>query len=247
MFNLKKKILLLLVVILLLGALWQKGFINLPPKLTYTFSFLRYKLSESGRVAGNTTVKFNVPFHKQEHSLSCEVAALKMALSAIGVEVSESELIQNLVFDQTPKKSGIWGDPDQGFVGLIDGRMPQTGYGVYAGPIAQLASSWRPATVLDIKTPEALAAHLLQGRPIVIWGYYGRGQKLSWATPEGKTVKAVNGEHTRTVIGFTGNASEPEGFYLIDPLFGPMYWTTNKLVKNWDALDRMAVVVYPKE
>lgn len=230
----------------ILSAAWGQGWINLPPKLIYTFRLMHYKIA-SGKIHGKTTVNLDVPFHKQEHSLSCEVAALKMALSVVGVNVSESELIKNLIFDSTPKQDGIWGDPDKGFVGSIDGRMPATGYGVYADPIAKLANTWVVAEVMQDQTPEALATHLLKGHPIIVWGFYGRGKPLSWTTPEGKKVKALNGEHARTVIGFTGDVQGPDGFYLIDPIFGPLYWKTDKFLKNWDALERMAVVVYPEE
>lgn len=35
------------------------------------------------------TKKILVPFHKQEHALSCEIASLRSALHALGIEVTE--------------------------------------------------------------------------------------------------------------------------------------------------------------
>ena len=79
------------------------------------------------------TIKLDVPYHRQEHSLSCEIAALKMALDYYGLKISESDLIKELVFNtkDSRSKNNIWGDPDLGFVGNIDGKIPNGGYGVY--------------------------------------------------------------------------------------------------------------------
>lgn len=245
--NLKRKLFALLLAILLIGALWQAGKISLPPKLTYGIRFISYKLSQNGSIKSAATVKMDVKPHRQEHSLSCEVAALKMALAGVGVEVSEKELVQKLKYDKAPKQGKIWGDPQNGFVGNIDGQMPASGYGVYDQPIAELANQYRKAEILNEKTPQGLASELLAGRTVVVWGFFGRGRPLSWSTPGGREIKAVNGEHARTLIGFTGDAEGPRGFYLIDPIFGPLYWSTEQLTRNWNALDRMAVVVYPDE
>lgn len=243
----KKKIFILVALILITGALWQASIINFPAKITYALRFAVYKLSQTGSVKSAAAIKLDINPHRQEQSLSCEVAALKMALAGVGIVVSESELTEKLKFDPTPKQGKIWGDPQQGFVGRINGQMPATGYGVYDQPIAELANLYTKAEVLEEKTPQNLASQLLAGRPVVIWGYYGRGRNLSWTTPDGREIKAVNGEHARTLIGFSGNAQGPKGFYLIDPIFGPLYWTTEQLTKNWNALDRMAVVIYPNK
>ncbi len=84
-----------------------------------------------------------VAFHRQEHALSCEIASLKMALSYYGVDVSETQLISELPVDTPgPRQPGnIWGDPEKGFVGNIDGTMPNSGYGVYEKPIASVAAN----------------------------------------------------------------------------------------------------------
>ena len=99
----------------LLVVLWQQSAVELPAVVVRSV----------GRVAGTMSVKgtmdvqLPIRFHRQEHSLSCEVATLKMALQAHGVEVPESELVKNLAYDPTPKRNGVWGDPHKGFVGDI--------------------------------------------------------------------------------------------------------------------------------
>src|SRR3989338_5575168 len=63
-------------------------------------------------------VALDVPFHKQEHALSCEIATLKMALNYHGQMVAESELLNDLSFDTAAPRSSdnVWGNPDKGFV-----------------------------------------------------------------------------------------------------------------------------------
>lgn len=234
---------LVLVVAALGGAmrlLWRSRVIELPAVVIHG----------AGRVAGVMTargmmdVHLPVPFHRQEHSLSCEIAALKMALEWYDLEVSESALLAALPFDPTPKGGGVWGDPDQGFVGNIDGEMLITGYGVYAEPIARLGLRWRRTEVLKRAVVSDLAVHVAAGHPVIVWGYYGRPFRAQWETPAGRVITAVNGEHTRVVTGFRGPVEAPTHFALLDPLYGELVWTTDQLERNWDALGRMAVVVY---
>jgi len=55
--------------------------------------------------------------------------------------VSEEELVRKLAFDTKDPMSpdGIWGDPEKGFVGDINGPIfYRTGFGVYEKPIGRL-------------------------------------------------------------------------------------------------------------
>ncbi|MFH1575890.1 MAG: Ig-like domain-containing protein, partial [Candidatus Nealsonbacteria bacterium] len=74
-------------------------------------------------------------FNFQKYSLSCEVASLKMALSAKGINVSEDQIMTKIGYDPTPHENGVWGDPNVAFVGDIDGKICDTGYGVHWGPL----------------------------------------------------------------------------------------------------------------
>ncbi len=200
----------------------------------------------TGSITGHSiTTLVDAKWHRQENSLSCEIAALKMALSAQGIDIPESELISRLRFDPTPKKNGVWGDPYSGFVGQIDGRMSVTGYGVYWEPINLVANSYTRAEVIEV-TPQILAQHINDGRAVVAWGYFGKGRKMSWKTSDGRTINAINGEHARTVVGFSGDIRNPEGFVVLDPIYGQQYWTTEKLFQNWAPFENKGVVVYPK-
>ena len=182
-------------------------------------------------------------FHRQERALSCEVATLKMALKVHGIEVSESELIARLPFDVTPRGNGIWGDPNVGFVGRIDGRMLHDGYGVYWDPIAALGERYAAASVMRHGSPQQLARAITAGNGVIIWGYYGKRAVYNWQTPAGNVVHAMNGQHTRLVYGFDGSVEAPTRFYLIDPLSGPLSWSTEELMHNWSSFQHMGVIV----
>lgn len=227
--------------------LWHEGRVALPPAFAQglrriSATFARLPLYPKPK----PTVLLDVPFYKQEHALSCEVAALRMALAGVGVHVSESELIRLLPFDTTPKRRGVWGDPNIGFVGDIDGKMLVDGYGVYAEPIRDLGGRWRRTEIFEEPTAAALAHTIANGAPVVVWGYFGSGTRYTWKAPDEKTVKAISAEHTRVVVGFAGEEEHPEGFFVIDPKYGQQYWKRDEFMENWDALDRMHVVVYPE-
>jgi len=192
-------------------------------------------------------VSLAVPYHHQQHSLSCEVASLLMALDYRGVKVTENELIQQLpIADPGPRRpDNTWGDPNLGFVGNIDGTMPNTGYGVYDQPIYDLAVKYRPAKIITNGTLTDLITELTNHNPIIVWGVVvGRSKDISWKTPEGKTITAQLDEHARLLIGFTGQSDRPELMILLDPLYGEIRLKVADFLKNWELLEKRAVVIY---
>ncbi|MDO8621611.1 MAG: C39 family peptidase [bacterium] len=194
------------------------------------------------------TAKLRVPFLKQEHALSCEVATLRMALAYRGVTVTESELLAAVGVDPTPRRRDrsalTWGDPDSAFVGDVDGIMAKTGYGVHAGPIGRVAGQYRRAESIADGTATTLTGAIANGNPVIAWGHLGSGKPLRWKTLGGNEVRAVDGEHTRVVIGYTGTKEIPTGFFAIDPIYGEQYWKTEKFMENWKPLGRTGVIVY---
>lgn len=214
------------------------------PKIAYWSGLIAAGKDRIGWVAGSNVFQLGVPWHRQEHSLSCEVASLKMALDGVGVNVSEGELIKALAFDPTPKTRTTWGDPYTGFVGNIDGRMPSTGYGVYWDPIAKLGLRYVRTQALSNTSLTNILLHVQSGRPVIVWGYLGNGNRMAWTTPQGKTITAVNGEHAFVLIGWTGPIENPSDVILLDPIYGEIHWTAQKFMDVWSVLDRGAVVVY---
>ncbi|MEK7167715.1 MAG: C39 family peptidase [Patescibacteria group bacterium] len=191
-------------------------------------------------------VKLSVPFHKQEHALSCEVASLRMVLNYKQIQITEKELIKQLpVSDPKPRsKNNVWGDPDLGFVGNIDGKMPNTGYGVYERPIYDLASKYRLSKILTKGSLNDLTLELANDNPVIVWGVVGKGKDISWRTKEGKAVKARLIEHARVLIGFTGTQDKPDKMILLDPVYGEIRMKVKDFLYNWELMDKRAVVIY---
>lgn len=190
-----------------------------------------------------SVTKLSVAFHRQEHSLSCEVATLVMALQYRGISVSEATLINAIGFDPTSKEGGVWGNPHIAFVGDIDGRQPSTGYGVYWQPIAEAARAYRNAYWFTDWSITDLTAEIQKGNPIIVWGTAGSGSRINWQTQEGGNVVAINGEHTYIVVGFMGSASNPTKIIVLDPLSGERHFTNSSFMSNWGLLNRSGVVV----
>lgn len=188
-----------------------------------------------------------ITWHRQEHSLSCETATLQMALGTHNIAVTEDELITHLTFDPTPRSNGVWGDPYTGFVGSIDGRMLQTGYGVYWDSIAALGKHYAHTQVITNGSATVLAQQVAAGNPVIIWGHSGNPTGTTWQTPAGKTIQGINGEHTRVVYGFDGTVKNPTRFYLMDPDTGQHTWLTAELMSNWGSFQHSGVVVFPKK
>lgn len=197
---------------------------------------------------GKADVFLPVKFDKQDHALSCEAAALKMLLTYKNISVDESEIIKKIGVDPTPKfsKSGklIWGDPQKGFVGNIDGKMLVDGYGVYWEPIARVANDYHKAGFFENWTVADLVHELKNDNPVIVWIYLGSGKPTSWQTPENKLVRAVFYEHTFVINGFKGRADNPEGFFAIDPIYGQIYLSKSNLLKKWSTFNSSGVIVY---
>lgn len=191
----------------------------------------------------HAVTRLAVPFHRQEHKLSCEIATLVMALRYRGISIGEQTIIDAIGFDPTPKKNGIWGDPDVAFVGDIDGQQPGTGYGVNAAPIAKAGSAYRTTRAFKNGTLTDVLNEVKAGNPVIVWGNAASGRRVDWRTPTGKTVLAIVGEHTRVVVGFTGSASNPVSIITLDPLFGEKRFTKNAFLADWALLGNMGVVV----
>jgi uncharacterized protein YvpB len=192
------------------------------------------------------THEMSVPFHKQEHNLSCEVASLRSALLYKGVNVTESELIKYQPVSYPKEyKNGVWGDPSQGYVGDIDGSQPRfTGYGIYWKPIAELAKRYRPAESFRHVDWNFIKEEILSDNAVIIWGNYNLYPRATiWQTSEGANVLGFIGEHTYVVLGWEGNPNQPDSVIVLDPMRGRMKMSFANFMENWSYLDYSGVVV----
>lgn len=218
---------------------WSIKLVRVEKEIMYSAQAIRF-------FGAGPETALNVPFHRQEHALSCEIAALKMALNYHGQMVSENELLRDLPFDTLSSRSpgNVWGDPDKGFVGDIDGKSPNGGYGVYEDPIVNLALRYRDAKKMENAALFDVLTKVAGGNPVIVWGFLASGKDVSWRTKDGKYVKAVFGEHTRVVTGFSGTPANPITITLLDPIYGKIRMSAKGFEGNWARLGNKAVVVY---
>jgi uncharacterized protein YvpB len=177
----------------------------------------------------------DVPFHWQHHTLSCEVAALRMAARYFGVAWSEDELLRRMPADATqPQVVGdqvVWCDPNRVFPGNVNGwqlyrggalehperaRQHLWGYGIHASAIATLATRiGLRAEVLD--SVADVYDSIDRGRvPIVIVpdGGVAQAQLWMWYTPHGQVARVMNREHSVVVKGYSAEqvwVNDPKG------------------------------------
>jgi uncharacterized protein YvpB len=173
-----------------------------------------------------------------------------MAMGVLGVEVPEDTLLSELERDPTPRvvhRDGTvqWGDPDIGFVGKWDGVFARDGYGVYDGPIAELARShgFNGTTHAQDLGPEQLYHAAREGFPSVVWVPYGLAVKGhgAWTTPEGKRVDYVVTEHAVVLAGV-----DATGVLYADPYTATMEHASFTAFEGAMAeLDNRAVTIRP--
>jgi len=206
---------------------------GMPSAVEYAFTFTTQP----------TIVRLDVPYDHQDYALSCEVAALKMALTYKGVAVTEDQLMGIVGYDPTPHNGNVWGNPYNAFVGSITGRQSTTGYGVYWEPILKAARTYRDADYFVNGNIQRLTAEINNGNPVVVWGNAGSGKRVDWQTPDGQSIYAINGEHARVVKGYIGSPDNPTKIIVNDPLYGEITYSKASFEGNWGMLFRAGVVV----
>jgi uncharacterized protein YvpB len=196
----------------------------------------------------------DIKIHYQEHSLSCEAAALKMALSYAGINVDEMTLIGYMTRDPRPAKFdsqrhlAAWGNPAKGFVGDPNGNIQRyTGYGVYQEPVARAALQ-AGAHLIDAGSglygspvpPYEVYDAVLDGHPVVAWiSNTYRTVKLSQYTAyDGSTVSFTLTEHAVTVIGV-----RPDAVLINDPWFGQHWHSKAQFEAAYATFQQMAVII----
>ena len=196
----------------------------------------------------------DIKIHYQEHNLTCEAAALKMALAYEGINVDEMTLIGYMTSDPRPARFDshgqliAWGDPAQGFVGNPDGHIERyTGYGVYDRPVA-FAALLAGANVVAAGgglygspiAPSQVYDAVLDGDPVVAWisNTYGTVPLKQYTAYDGATVSYTLTEHAVTVIGV-----RPDAVLINDPWFGQHWHSKAQFEAAYATFQQMAVIV----
>ncbi|MGE7871691.1 C39 family peptidase [Bacillus paramycoides] len=161
----------------------------------------------------------NVPLIQQlpELERGCEVTSLAMMLQYAGVSVDKMKLadeIKKVDFED----NGTRGNPNEGFVGDIY-TFSESGYGVYHGPLFQLAKKYLPNEAVDLtgKSIEEVYKSVKAGQPVVMitnatYAPLGEDEFATWETDSGD-VSITYSEHCVVLVGY-----DKESVYIQDPL-----------------------------
>lgn len=194
-------------------------------------------------------VELPVKFYKQERNLSCEMASLRSFLSFYGQEIGEKDLLATLGVDGPLSiTDGVWGDPQKGFVGNVDGKQAnKTGYGTYWQAVARVgASYYSKIGYFENSSVTFLTDSILEGKPVIIWGMLpskGGNFEMTWKTEDGQSVTGYNGEHSFLVYGFVGPREAPTKLLVVDPWYGFREYETSKMDVLWAKFGRSGVRV----
>ena len=174
----------------------------------------------------------NITGHPQSYNLSCESRSAVDWARYFGVNISETDFLNNL-----PSSD----DPNQGFVGNVNdygGQIPPNSYGVHADPVAKLLRAYGvPATAVYSMSAETIRREIDAGRPIIAWVIVGTrpGYSVIYRTEAGDDVLVAPNEHTVIVIGY-----DPTGVTILDG--GTIYWRSwETFMASFSVLNYMAV------
>lgn len=161
----------------------------------------------------------NVPLIQQlpELDRGCEVTSIAMMLQYAGITVDKMKLA-NEIKKVDFMNDGVRGNPNEGFVGNIY-TFSESGYGVYHGPLFQLAKKYLPNKAVDLtgKSIEELYKSVKSGQPVVMitnakFAPLDEDEFTTWETNSGDVSITYN-EHCVVLIGY-----DEEFVYIRDPL-----------------------------
>jgi uncharacterized protein YvpB len=191
-----------------------------------------WSTSDSG---ASYAVRIGVPTYAQQRNLSCEYAALVIAMGAYGVWVSEYEFDARVGWSENPH----WG-----YRGDITGWWGNTDdYGVYAAALAPALGDfgfWGEEFYAQ-GNPTALTARLDAGTPVLVWlGLWGE-TGFYQHTADGTPYKLVPGLHVVVADGYDSG-----GVYVADPATGGTnYYDWSTFMTYWNVMDGMGLSVGP--
>ncbi|MBA3415025.1 MAG: C39 family peptidase [Chloroflexia bacterium] len=195
-----------------------------------------YAVEEGGWTAGSgASTALWVPAIPQQRGLSCEYAALSMAMAAFGVDVSE------YAFDSIV---GWSANPHWGFRGNISGWWGGSDdYGVYAEPLAAAVESfgfWGDAFYAN-GDAGALTSRLDRGEPTLVWIALLGDQSFVEYAGDGTPYMLSAGQHVVVAYDYDEN-----GVYVADPASAThRFYEWGWFMNMWGVFDGMALAVGP--
>lgn len=197
-------------------GIYTNGITKYVEKLTF------FNIQSGKQVEFNREEKIilsKVPFIQQlpELDRGCEVTSLAMMLQYAGITVDKMKLA-NEIKKVDFMNDGVRGNPNEGFVGNIY-TFSESGYGVYHGPLFQLAKKYLPNKAVDLtgKSIEELYKSVKAGQPVVMitnatFAPLDEDEFTTWETNNGDVSITYN-EHCVVLIGY-----DQESVYIRDPL-----------------------------
>ncbi len=171
--------------------------------------------------------------HKQYFTLGCEAAVALDWAKFLGFSFNEFEFQYKLPVSD---------NPDYGFVGDVNspwGQVPPYGYGVHAGPVADLLNEYGiQAKAYKGYTLEQIIAKVAQEKPVIAWviGNVVGGIPYEYTDKEGRKVTVAAYEHVVIVTGY----NEKKLRYMTN---GKFFETPKEVFLNsWGVLGHMVVV-----
>ena len=175
----------------------------------------------------------NIRGHHQYFPLGCEASAAKDWANYFKKDFNEFEFQYKLPLSD---------NPDYGFVGDVNapwGQVPPYGYGVYAGPIADLLNVYGiPAKAYKGYTLEQIKGKIAEDKPVIAWviGRVEGGVPAEYTDKEGRKTIVAAYEHVVIVTGYNENQVR----FMSN---GKFYDTPNQVFLNsWKVLGNMVVV-----
>lgn len=193
-----------------------------------TSSALANSIPASASISGVTG-------HAQTHTLSCEARSAADWAAYWGENFSEDEFLQGI-----PSSD----NPDQGFVGEVDGAwgyVPPRSYGMYARPVAaRLRQYGLQAEARRGLEWDDLRAEIAAGRPVIVWviGQMWNGTAVTYTAANGKKVSVAHYEHTMILIGYTASQVRVVDAYSGNTQTYPL----DRFLTSWGVLGNMAVL-----
>lgn len=172
------------------------------------------------KVVHKKRVVLNVPLINQMDDPKlyngCEVTSLAMVLNYNGIDVTKSELADNIETVPFQYDNGEHGNPNDGFVGSVSGST-SPGLGVYHGPIYKLAKQYAD-NVYDLTGSnfDTVVNKVEEGHPvwtITTTAFAPVSDFESWDTPDGK-IDVTYSEHSVCITGFD---RDKRAIYVNDP------------------------------
>ena len=160
------------------------------------------------KVVHKKRVVLNVPLIDQMDDPKlyngCEVTSLAMVLNYNGIDVTKSELADNIETVPFQYDNGEHGNPNDGFVGSVSGST-SPGLGVYHGPVYNLAKQYAD-NVYDLTGSnfDTVVNKVEEGHPvwtITTTAFAPVSDFESWDTPDGK-IDVTYSEHSVCITGF---------------------------------------------